>query len=753
MKQKILKWLKEDGRFLLILSALTLIVLYQFVFLGKDPFFANDSTFQYHLFYEEWIRLLKGFLKHGEFPFYSFYSFLGTDFWASKGYYCAFDVFLPLLILFHDVRRGLVAELFCVIVLSGFNFRFYLKKRGLKEEKVLTVLPIVYALSGIASMYFGNPMYHRFYCFLPLLFAGVEAYLSDGSHTLFIVSVFVLFLQNYYFMYPTSFFLMGYFIASAYAKKRDQSIWQVLEKALPLIGYYLIGVAMSMVMLLPSGLYMLKNSRAAQGNTGILFEFKSYVGLLFSYLCPPFNIYTDIPFMFYGGSNSHYHWYSLYLSCLGALPLVHALFHKKREEISPFYLCYLVYFVILCIKPLNNVVHLFSGASFRWVFVLDFLNLYLLADLLEKEALEKKDLTFYGGYLALSFVLLAVAQLTQQVDVWANRIHLLALLCGAVLSLGYLLLLVKGKKTWVLYGVVLEVIFSSMLTTYVTSGMFENYREYLNRDVVQYYYDIDETKMFRMYFNSQDFPPTSILNLNQSLHYRYLPTSTYDSTYESSLNGFLDDLKIDTTLPVLELKRPDVLRLLGVKYYAIIDGEELPEYEPGYSYAFEINHFHIYQLNDFNSLGHTFSHFVKRSDFEKSGNVDYQNELIIKDEDYALVEGIHPQEKEQLIVQGHTNNSLDGYISVNEKCVLFTSLPYSSGWKITDVTRAEEAKVLEVDGGFLGIVLEAGEHQLHYQYTTPGFKAGLAVSALGTLMFVADTILVKRRKKRFVKEG
>ena len=748
--KKIQQWLRENGRFLLLMSGITLLVLYQFIFLGKDPFFANDSTFQYHLFYEEWIRLLKDFIKHREFPFYSLYSFLGTDFWASKSYYCAFDIFLPFLLLFRNVRRGLVFELFLVIVLSGFNFRYYLKKMKVKDPLLLDVMGIVYGLSGIASMYFGNPMYHRFYAFLPLLFAGVEDYLREKKHTLFILMVFVLFLQNYYFMYPTSFFMIGYFIASSYAKKKE-SIWKVLGNALPLIGYYLIGLCMSMVVILPTGLYMLKNSRVGQGFTGILFEFKSYVGLLFSYLIPPFNIFTEIPFLFYGGSNSHYHWYSLYISCLGALPLVTALFRRKTEEEKPFLLCYLIYFVILCIKPLNSVVHLFSGESFRWVFVLDFLNLYLLAYLFDQKEYEGKGvLKSYGTYLLVAFVLLGAAQAIGQVDLAGNILHVIALICGAVLSVLYLFLLQKGKEKAVLLVMIAEMIFSSMLTTYVTSGAFLNYYEILNKDQLEYNIQQDDSNLFRMYFNSADFVPTSILNLNQSLHYRYLPTSTYDSAYESSLNPFLEDLGIDTTLPVLELNRIDILKMLGVKYYAIIDGESLPEYEPGFTYAYDINHFHIYRLNDAYALGHTYSNFISRSEFEKTKTVDYLNQLILEDDVYEAMKDITPQEKVQLNIWGHSNNAIDANITVDAPCVLFTAVPYSEGWKITDNGNACET--FEADGGFLAVRLEAGEHQLHYQYTTVGFKAGALFSVVGAILFLGS-IYLEKRKKKLVKEG
>ena len=111
---------------------------------------------------------------------------------------------------------------------------------------------------------------------------------------------------------------------------------------------------------------------------------------------------------------------------------------------------------------------------------------------------------------------------------------------------------------------------------------------------------------------------------------------------------------------------------------------------------------------------------------------------------------ITPQEKVQLNIWGHSNNAIDANITVDAPCVLFTAVPYSEGWKITDNGNACET--FEADGGFLAVRLEAGEHQLHYQYTTVGFKAGALVSVVGGILFLGS-IYLEKRKKKLVKEG
>lgn len=66
-----------------IITLIIVVVFYKFIFLNKPFFLSMDQQFQYNIFYEEWLRLIKRFLLYGEFPFYSWYKFLGSDFYSS----------------------------------------------------------------------------------------------------------------------------------------------------------------------------------------------------------------------------------------------------------------------------------------------------------------------------------------------------------------------------------------------------------------------------------------------------------------------------------------------------------------------------------------------------------------------------------------------------------------------------------------------------------------------------------------------
>ncbi len=73
-----------------------------------------------------------------------------------------------------------------------------------------------------------------------------------------------------------------------------------------------------------------------------------------------------------------------------------------------------------------------------------------------------------------------------------------------------------------------------------------------------------------------------------------------------------------------------------------------------------------------------------------------------------------------------TESSISGTIDLNEKKWVVTSVPYSTGWtlKIDGVIRDYE----KVNLGFVGFILEEGEHRVELSYIPPGLISGGLIS-------------------------
>lgn len=95
----------------------------------------------------------------------------------------------------------------------------------------------------------------------------------------------------------------------------------------------------------------------------------------------------------------------------------------------------------------------------------------------------------------------------------------------------------------------------------------------------------------------------------------------------------------------------------------------------------------------------------------------------------------------QNIVVG--NDKVTADIAVEQKEVLFLSVPYSSGWKAW--VNGKETEILKADYGFSALVLEAGENEICMKYSTPGLKAGIVCTLLG--LIAIGVYEVQKRKK------
>ncbi len=98
----------------------------------------------------------------------------------------------------------------------------------------------------------------------------------------------------------------------------------------------------------------------------------------------------------------------------------------------------------------------------------------------------------------------------------------------------------------------------------------------------------------------------------------------------------------------------------------------------------------------------------------------------------------------------------DGYVkgrvvASEEKPVLFTSFPYEEGWKAY-VDGKEQEIVPLLEGGFIGLRLETGEHEVELQFTAPYSQQGKWMSLCGLILLmiliIADLYDTKKVKER-----
>ncbi|MFV0379316.1 MAG: YfhO family protein [Anaerorhabdus sp.] len=737
MCKKIINSLKEN-KFLLLAITIACILIFGIFILKIVPFgLIQDQIVQYELFYDKWLEMVTNFFKQGKLPFYSWDSFLGTDFFVSKSYYVTGDIFLPLLLISpFSIRITLMFETIICIYIAGYSMSIFLKKFSIKNANVRQLIGFCYGLSGISMLYFSNFMFMRFYAFLPLLFLGVEKYLQDKKLSFFSLIVAILFLQSYYFMFPTSIFLILYFFLSCLYKERI-SFLNILKKSLPLILAYFIGFLLSAVLLIPTINMMLQHPRVGAETSGIFFSFKVMLGFLYSHITAPFTIYGKIPHIFVSGYNGHELWYSIYAGVFVFICAMQQIFfddNKRRKKI--FSIGYLILLIFIFIKPLNSIMHGFSEASFRWMFLTIF-YICLLASLALDNNLYNKDKMklSYGIYSIIIIVGTIIGFMMGFIDIKVHHIHLSFSFSALVLGWLYIYLYQKNKFKILAILTFIEIIICAWMFCYAQSNMAYNYNQIIKGEILDYYQDNDEDLGYRQYISYRHLQPNTLLNLNQSLVLDYMSVAMYDSTYEINLSEFLRANGFENH--IVDITDPDLLKMLGVKYTVVYDESELDNVS-NYEYVYNIDYLKVYKLKDYNHLGYTFNKTIVNDK-----NDDWSNVLIVPDKWKDL--DFSKSLKTQFIVSEIGNNTLKGNISVNSDSVLFLSVPYNKGWKIFD--NGELVEFEKVQLGFIGLLLDEGDHYIEMYYMPQGFKLGLGLSVVGAVLLGTLVIYDVRRKK------
>ena len=89
-------------------------------------------------------------------------------------------------------------------------------------------------------------------------------------------------------------------------------------------------------------------------------------------------------------------------------------------------------------------------------------------------------------------------------------------------------------------------------------------------------------------------------------------------------------------------------------------------------------------------------------------------------------------------------DTVTGSISLDKKKYLCLTIPYSKGWKAE--VDGESAELLNANGMYSALELEAGEHEIKLTYFTPGLKAG-AVISIAALALSAILFGIGRKKR------
>lgn len=250
----------------LILAAFCLpviLMLLAFLMMGIYPAGENQIAVidMYHQ-YVPFLGELQSKLQSGGSLFYTWNGAGGSNFWNLLAYYGASPLNL-ILVLFPKkfLMEGVTLILLLKIGLAGSTMAVYLRAIVWEKDKRSADISLVgfatlYALCSYVMAYYWCIMWMDAVALLPLCILGLHKILDGRSGVFYTVCLALVVFINYYMAIMVCIFILFYYPVLYFIKVQGESAGHFFKTTGRAVGYSLLGVLMSAVMLLPTWMSM-----------------------------------------------------------------------------------------------------------------------------------------------------------------------------------------------------------------------------------------------------------------------------------------------------------------------------------------------------------------------------------------------------------------------------------------------------------------------------------------------------------------
>ena len=107
-----------------------------------------------------------------------------------------------------------------------------------------------------------------------------------------------------------------------------------------------------------------------------------------------------------------------------------------------------------------------------------------------------------------------------------------------------------------------------------------------------------------------------------------------------------------------------------------------------------------------------------------------------------FVEGYEKLKSGQLEYTAFTDTFISGNFTAEKDEVLYTSIPYDSGWNIyIDGEKASEENIVKISDALIGVKVNEGKHEISFEYNPKYFKLSQSISVMFTLLLLIAVIM------------
>lgn len=229
-----------------------ILMFFAFKVAGVSPFGTNQilATDLWHQYYPFLVDF-QDKLQHGGSFLWTWKSGGGTNYVALMSYYLASPLNFFSILVPADKLREFLFVITCVkIGLAGFFYALFLKLTFKRKDVTITAFGIMYALCAFIMGYYWNVIWLDTIALLPLVIAGTFALLREGKFKLYIISLALSILANYYIgLFTCAFVLL---VSIGYCIVEYKGWKDLIRQFLKMAGCSILSIMMSAVLTLPA---------------------------------------------------------------------------------------------------------------------------------------------------------------------------------------------------------------------------------------------------------------------------------------------------------------------------------------------------------------------------------------------------------------------------------------------------------------------------------------------------------------------
>ena len=602
MKKNLKKYLPEILTFIvpILIMLISCIVNKTYPF-GKEILPKYDGYYQYAGFTSYYKNVLLG----NESLFYSFKGLLGYNFYATSIYY----MFNPtnLFCIFSTSENILEYYTFIILLrigLSGFTMCKYLKYKFKNQSNLRYIIfSISYALMAYNVCYFFNYMYFDTVVLFPIVILGLDKLIYERKNRLYIISLTLSIISNFYIGYMVCIFSLLYFIYNIVIYKLDRNIIKDFIISSLLSGF------MCMIIIIPEANELLKGKALLYtSNKTEYFKFNMN--------------FLNIFYKFLPGSTSNYDlkygMVNIYVSLFVIILVIKYFFNKKiskKERITT--LIFILFFLFsISFNLLDFAWQLFQRPIWypnRYIFTFSFFLITIAMK--EITNITYKTNIKENLIIIISFILLTLYSIIS-LKIHNDNLKIISYILGIILILQYTFFLNNKNAKYLLVmlffiEVTTNAIFTLKIMGKTTTMTQYKTNEEINEKAVKHIKEIEnkDNNFYRMELSTSTVHNSpSLLNYNGINHFN----SVKNAKTLNFLNKFNYQVTDDTSVEFNNYN-PYLTSLLGIKY---INGSKDEMY---YENVYNENPY-MYLNKDALSLGY----MIYNKKFKES-NSSYQN--------------------------------------------------------------------------------------------------------------------------------